>query len=253
MPTPIRLVPALDVTRTLTTPTPAGAVAVICESLTIALSVAPVAPKLTAWAPRKPLPEMVTSVPPPVGPLVGEMLDTTGITALYVNLLLFEVALGPSTVVTITSTTPTMWAGDVAEMRLGGVTTIEDAGVPPKVTVLAAVKLVPEMTTLVPPVVGPLLGETPVTVGATASAVDQKSSVRTAASVTARARIRTGDAACRVWVRFMTLPPGLSEATPDCMVGIASSVANASADLPIGPETGPVREPYTTVITMASS
>jgi hypothetical protein len=176
-------------------PLPAGDVAVIWLSLTGVVKFAPVAPKETALAPRKPLPKSVTDVPPPVGPLVGEILETTGITALKVNLLFTDVALGPSTVVTMMSTRPAVWAGEVAEIRLGGVTTMDAAATPPKETVLPAVKFVPEMTTLVPPVVGPLFGETPVTVGATARAVDQKRSVRTAAIVTANARIRAGDAA----------------------------------------------------------
>jgi hypothetical protein len=40
------------------------------------------------------------------------------------------------------------------------------AAVPPKVTEVAPVRLVPVMVTLVPPAVGPLLGDTLVTVGA---------------------------------------------------------------------------------------
>lgn len=39
------------------------------------------------------------------------------------------------------------------------------AAVPPMVTLVAPVKLVPVMVTDVPPVVGPLVGETAVTVG----------------------------------------------------------------------------------------
>ena len=45
---------------------------------------APVVPNEQALALRKPLPKIVTAVPPPVGPLVGEMLVTTGMVALYV-------------------------------------------------------------------------------------------------------------------------------------------------------------------------
>ena len=40
------------------------------------------------------------------------------------------------------------------------------AGVPPNVTVAPATKFVPVIVTAVPPAVGPLLGETPLTVGA---------------------------------------------------------------------------------------
>lgn len=40
------------------------------------------------------------------------------------------------------------------------------AGVPPNCTAVASVKLVPLMTTVVPPDVGPIAGDTDVTVGA---------------------------------------------------------------------------------------
>ena len=40
------------------------------------------------------------------------------------------------------------------------------AGVPPKVTVVAPMKSVPVIVTVVPPAAGPAPGETPLTVGA---------------------------------------------------------------------------------------
>jgi hypothetical protein len=46
-------------------------------------------------------------------------------------------------------------------------TTTFVAAVPPKVTVAPAAKFVPVMVTAVPPATGPLLGATPLTVGAT--------------------------------------------------------------------------------------
>ena len=66
------------VTRTSTVPVPAGAVAVIDVGLLTVKPVALVAPNLTAVAPLKFVPVMVTVVPPPAGPAVGEMLVTAG-------------------------------------------------------------------------------------------------------------------------------------------------------------------------------
>lgn len=55
----------------------------------------------------------------------------------------------------------------VLHVMLVLLTTVKLAtGVPPKVTLLAPMKFVPVIVTLVPPELGPLEGETPVTVGA---------------------------------------------------------------------------------------
>ncbi len=59
------------VTVTSTTPVPAGLSAVIEVSLTTVTSVAAAVPKSTAVAPVKPVPVIVTSVPPAVGPMSG--------------------------------------------------------------------------------------------------------------------------------------------------------------------------------------
>jgi hypothetical protein len=74
----VGLVPPGVVTVTSTTPEPAGAVAVIWVSeLTVTL-VAAVAPNLTDVAPVKPVPVIVTTVPPAAGPEVGLMPVTLG-------------------------------------------------------------------------------------------------------------------------------------------------------------------------------
>src|SRR5271154_1138275 len=57
---------------------PGGAVAVICVAETTIKPVAVVSPKSTAVAPAKPVPLIVTTVPPDTGPLDGEAPDTTG-------------------------------------------------------------------------------------------------------------------------------------------------------------------------------
>ena len=71
-------VPPAVVTLTSTVPVPAGEVAVIdVAELTVKL-VAAVAPNVTNVAPVKPVPVMVTVVPPAAGPDVGEIDATVG-------------------------------------------------------------------------------------------------------------------------------------------------------------------------------
>jgi len=65
-------------TVTSTIPLPAGEVAVIDVALVTENEVAVVAPNLTAVAPVKLLPLMVTDVPPVAGPLFGEIEVTDG-------------------------------------------------------------------------------------------------------------------------------------------------------------------------------
>ena len=71
-------VPFGAVTVTFTIPVPGGLSAVIEVSLTTVKFVAGVVPKSTAVAPVKPVPVMVTNVPPDAGPDDGLMLVTTG-------------------------------------------------------------------------------------------------------------------------------------------------------------------------------
>ena len=67
--------------------------------------------------------------------------------------------------VTRISTAPVP-AGAVAVIDVDELKVKPVAGVPPKVTALTPVKLVPVIVTAVPPAVGPAAGETDVTVGA---------------------------------------------------------------------------------------
>src|SRR6478735_5284050 len=127
--------------------------------------VAAVAPKSTAVAPVKPVPVIVTEVPPAVGPEFGLTLVTVG-AATNVNWSLAEVALVPPVVVTVMSTVPAAWAGDVAVIDVALLTVNVVAAVAPKLTAVAPVNPVPVMVTDVPPAVGPELGLTLVTVGA---------------------------------------------------------------------------------------
>ena len=59
---------------------PAGAVAVIWVALFTVYVVAAVLPNFTAVAPVKPVPVIITDVPPAVGPAFGEIPVTVGST-----------------------------------------------------------------------------------------------------------------------------------------------------------------------------
>ena len=67
--------------------------------------------------------------------------------------------------VTVTSTVPAAWAGDVAVIEVGLTTVNDAAATPPKLTLVAPVKFVPLMVTLVPPALEPVFGLMLVTVG----------------------------------------------------------------------------------------
>jgi hypothetical protein len=154
------------VTVTSTVPAdPAGAVAVIDVSEMTVNVVAGLFPKLTAVAPVKLVPVIVTIVPPAVDPLVGDRLVTVG-AATYVNSSAGEIAETPPGAVTVTSTVPTDPAGAVAVIDVSETTLNVVAGLFPKLTAVAPVKLVPVIVTIVPPAVGPLVGEMLVTLGA---------------------------------------------------------------------------------------
>jgi len=164
----IGLVPPGVVTVTSTVPVPAGEVAVIDVVLLTVNDVALVLPNLTAVAPVKLAPVIVTLVPPAAGPLLGEIEVTAGAVAEYVNWSAALVGLVPPKWVTVTSTVPVP-AGEIAAIDVALSTTTERASAPPKrtsaPTLKAVMKLVPVIVTLVPPPAGPLFGEIDVTVG----------------------------------------------------------------------------------------
>ena len=72
----------------------------------------------------------------------------------------------PPDVVTRTLALPAVPAGVTAVIDVEDTTVTEVAAAPPIVTAVAPVKPVPEMVTLVPPAIGPVLGEIALTVGA---------------------------------------------------------------------------------------
>ncbi len=121
-----------------------------------------VLPNCTAVAPVKLVPVMTTLVPPAAGPDVGARPVTVGAgTKVKVPA---DVPV-PPTVVTLTVPSrcrPAM----TAVICVAELTVKLAAAVPPNCTAVAPVKLVPVMTTLVPPAAGPDVGARPVTVGA---------------------------------------------------------------------------------------
>ncbi len=74
------------------------------------------------------------------------------------------VVLVPSAVVTVTSTVPDP-AGDVAVIVVLLLTVKAEAADPPNWIAVTPVKFVPVIVTEVPPEAGPLVGDTPLTVG----------------------------------------------------------------------------------------
>ena len=74
----------------------------------------------------------------------------------------------PPGVVTVTSMVPAPCAGSTAVMLVALLTVKLAALVEPKLTAVAPARLVPVIVTLVPPLVGPEVGASCVTVGAAA-------------------------------------------------------------------------------------
>ena len=124
-------------------------------------------PKFTAVAPVKPVPVIVTTVPPAVLPLVGLTLVTAGAAAaVYVKWSEAETADVPVGLLTTTSTVPAASAGEKAVIEVSELTVKLVAALLPKVTAVAPVKALPVIVTDVPPAVLPLVGLTLVTDGA---------------------------------------------------------------------------------------
>jgi hypothetical protein len=87
-----------------------------------------------------------------------------------VNLSAELVALVPAEFVTVTSTVPSGDAGEVAVIDSSEFTVKLAAATPPKATAVAAVSPLPEIVTDVPPVDGPVSGETEVMLGVVTAA-----------------------------------------------------------------------------------
>src|SRR5208282_65100 len=169
-------VPPAVVTVTLTVPLdPAGETTVISDSESTFTSVAATEPNLTTAPAMKPLPLIVTEVPPTAGPFFGDSPVTVGAFggggggATYVNSSAGLVALVPSGVVTVTCTVPVP-AGEVAVIDVAE-SAVTVAAAEPNLTAVAPASPIPLMVTVVPPDSGPVSGLTPVTAGALAAGV----------------------------------------------------------------------------------
>ena len=157
-------VPPAVVTVTSFSPAlPAGVIAVMEVALTTITLVAETPPTFTLVAPVKLVPLMVIEVPPNVVPDVGLTLVMVGTGTMYVKALLLLAV--PPAVVTATLLTPAVPAGVFAVTEVLETTTMFVSAMPPTVTLVAPVKLVPLMVIKVPPNVVPDVGETLVMVG----------------------------------------------------------------------------------------
>ena len=138
-----------------------GEVAEIDESLLNVYDAAAVVPNITVVRSVKPLPVIVTTVPPRVVPDDVEMAVTTGFGATYV----YVPSAVPLGVVTTTFADPAALAGVIMLITLSVTTVTPVADVPPMVTPLAPVKPVPTIVIDVPPAVVPEVGEIVYTAG----------------------------------------------------------------------------------------
>jgi hypothetical protein len=132
----------------------------------------------------------------------------------YLSLVL--VALVPPAVVAVTSIVPALPEGAVAVIWVGLRTATLVAAEPPNLTVVAPVKLVPAIATVLPPVVGPAVGFTPVTVGGAAYVYLSPLPVALVppgvVTVISTVPVLPAGAVALIWVesRTATLVPGLA-------------------------------------------
>ena len=156
--------PPAVVTATLCAPAvPVGVTAVMLVALTTTTLIAALPPTFTLVAPVKLVPVMVIEVPPNVVPELGLTLVIVGNGTTYVNTLFNEIV--PPGVVTETFLAPAVEAGVTAVILPGLTTTTLVAAMPPTITLVAPVKLVPVMVMDVPPKIVPDFGLTLASVG----------------------------------------------------------------------------------------
>jgi hypothetical protein len=136
---------------------PAGTVA-LTEVPEMIVNDALVPPNVTLVAPVKLLPVIVTLVP--TGPLVGVKDEMVGAGTVTVNAVAL-VAVPPGVV---TAIGPVVAPPGTVAWRAVSETTVNDALVPPKLTLVVPVKLVPPIVTFTP--TGPLVGAKDEIVGA---------------------------------------------------------------------------------------
>lgn len=143
----------------------AGVIAVMVVPFVTDTFVAEALPNVTVAPETKFVPVIVTAVPPAVEPALGDTPVTVGAGAVYVYAPA-RLPLCPLGFVTVIVTAPSAFAGVVAVMVVLFVKETLVAEALPNVTVAPETKFVPVIVTAVPPAVEPVLGDTPVTVGA---------------------------------------------------------------------------------------
>jgi hypothetical protein len=145
---------------------PAGEVAVIELSELGVNEVAAVDPKSTAVTLVKPVPVIVTEVPPATGPTEGLTPVIAGADAYVNSSAELPVADVPPGVFTVTLTGPkTVDAGALVVISPSETIVNGVAAFDPNLTTLAPSKPVPVIVTGVPPAIGPTAGLMLVTVG----------------------------------------------------------------------------------------
>jgi hypothetical protein len=142
-----------------------GAVtALIVSEFTTTTLVAAI-PMVTVAPARNPVPEMITEVPPAVGPDEGVIDCTNSTEESWKRNPLGRVLACWSGFLTVTDAVPVACAGVVTEICVAETTFTRVPGAVSKVTVAPATKPLPLMVTTLPPAVGPDAGVTDVTTG----------------------------------------------------------------------------------------
>ena len=162
MKVPPAALPPGVVTVTLAGPAAAGGVENVSDVPVFAV-VATSVPPMSTVAPLSSVPEIVTAVPPVVGPVEGSMAVIVGAAMYVYGALWVEV---PPGVVTVTLRAPALPTLGTVTAAVSSVPDRIVAGVPPKLTPVAPRRLAPEMVTEPPPESGPEALDSPLTDGA---------------------------------------------------------------------------------------
>jgi hypothetical protein len=158
--------PSGFVTTTSTAPALPGGVTTVTRDEVRETTVAAFAPKSTVTPCWKLEPFTLTVVPPAISPALGETLEIVG-AGLYVYVDGPLTADVPAEFVTRMFVDPELRAGEATLIAVSESTVNVGAFVDPKRTCVVPLNPVPVTVTVVPPVVGPLCGATPVMTGTT--------------------------------------------------------------------------------------
>lgn len=211
-------------------------------ALVLTIDVPAVPPKVTPVVALRLEPVIVTVVPPAIGPDAGETVEIIG-AATYVYAP--ELVTSPPEPVTITLTIPEVpFAGVTTVIDVALELTIEVPAVPPNVTEVVPVKLVPEIVTVVPPEIGPNIGDNEVIVGASTKvkppalvAFPPAPVITTSTAPAALAGVTT---VTEVALTFVTVEPAVPpNVTADAAVKFVPVIVTVVPPA-VGPEANPV-------------